>query len=203
MVGGLGGGVKSGGAGRTKATTRTPAGWVNTGRMPMPLAWVGDRYSLGMAENPFEILGLAARFDLSGAQIEAAYLARAAAVHPDLYGGDDAEAARASARLNDARRAVEDAERRANVLLAVLGGASKEQDKSLPPGFLMEMMEIRQEIEGAAGNEAEMTKWKAWAGEQRSGYMKRVGELFERGDLKAVRMELNAWRYIERLIEQV
>ena len=83
-------------------------------------------------------MGLARRFDITAAEIRRAYLQRAAAVHPDLAGDDAGEAA---AALNRAKMVLENPERRANALLALLGGPAKEQDKSLPPGFLMEMMD--------------------------------------------------------------
>lgn len=168
------------------------------------------RYSRGMNGDAFAILGLGRRFVLSPGEIEAAYLSRAAAVHPDLLGGDEDEAARASARLNDAKRVIEDPERRANALLELLGGPTKEQDKSLPPGFLMEIMETRQEIEAAEGDPARIAHWRAWASDQRDEYQKRVAALFDKAGpkpepaaLRAIRTELNAWRYIERLIEQI
>lgn len=163
-----------------------------------------------MTSDAYEILGLPLKFSLAAGELEGAYLSRAALVHPDLVGDDPDEAARLAARLNDAKRTLEDPERRANALLAKLGGASKEQDRSLPAGFLMEMMETRQEIEAAAGDPARTAHWRAWASEQRAGYQARIGVLFERACsaptpdvLLAIRTELNAWRYIERLIEQL
>lgn len=113
------------------------------------------------------------------------------------------------ARLNDAKAVLEDPERRANVLLQLLGGASKEQDKSLPEGFLSEMLEARQRMEEEieAEGDAARRRWEEWAGERRAEYAARVGGLFQRGSdpetLRAIRVELNAWRYIERLIEQI
>jgi molecular chaperone HscB len=159
-------------------------------------------------ENPFQVLGLPERFDLDGAAVQRGYLSRAAQVHPDVV-GDEEEAAVRAAQLNRARAVLLNDERRANALLEVLGGPGKEQDKSLPDGFLMEMMETREAIEAAVegGDEAERARWVGWAEEQRKAYTARVGELFRGGTgqerLRTVRRELNAWRYIERLIEQL
>src|SRR5205085_5199949 len=136
-------------------------------------------------------------------------LARAAAAHPDLGGGDDAE--HQSALLNRAKASLEDPERRAGALLARLGGPGKSEDKSLPAGFLMSMMETREAVEEAlAGKDPrERQKWEAWATEQRGEYRRRVAALFDSlgasrdaATLRAIRQELNASRYIERLIEQ-
>ena len=157
-------------------------------------------------ENPFQALGLPQRFDLDPTAVERAYLARAARVHPDVV-GDEEEAAVQAARLNRAKAELLNDERRANALLVALGGPA--QDKSLPDGFLMEILETREAIESAvsSGDEAEREKWTRWAEEQRREYAARVGELFNAGtgpeQLRAVRRELNGWRYIERLIEQL
>lgn len=147
----------------------------------------------------FDILGLEPRFDLTAGEVRAAYLARA--------GGDEA-----GAELNAAKVALMDAETRANLLLHRLGGPSKEVSRDLPPGFLMSMMEAREELEAAsaARDAAGVEKWRVWAEGARDGHVARVGALFaslgpkpDGAALSAVRRELNAWRYIERMLEQI
>lgn len=169
---------------------------------------------LGMADDPFETLGLSPRFDLTADEVERAYLARAALCHPDLVSGNAeqaADAARLSSGLNGARAALADPESRANALLARLGGAAQ-GSKDLPDGFLMEIMETRMEVESAAesGDAAELARWRAWAAEERRGYIERLGVMFaalgasgDAGALRAIREQLNAWRYIERMLEQI
>jgi curved DNA-binding protein CbpA len=92
-----------------------------------------------MLQDPFDALGLPASFDLDQGEIERAYFARSAAVHPDVAAGDD-EAQRRMTILNQAKRTLDDPERRADALLIRLGGPPREQDRSLPPDFLMEIM---------------------------------------------------------------
>lgn len=166
------------------------------------------------ASNPFALLGLPPRFDLNAAEINAAHLRRAAALHPDLADAaqDDDESSRLAAELNDAKHQLIDPERRANALLALLGGPSKEQNRSLPDGFLMHIMETREEVEAAAQSKdpQRVVAWNQWAQSQREEYTARVSELFRAlsnpptpAQLAAIRTQLNAWRYIERLIEQL
>jgi molecular chaperone HscB len=164
-----------------------------------------------VSEDAFDVMGLPARFDLEGADIQRAYLSRAAAIHPDLATGHD-EADVRSAILNRSKALLEDPERRANILLERLGGPGKSQDKSLPPGFLMGIMETREQIEEALASKdaGQREEWEAWAQEQRGEYQRRVAGFFEAAGqsrdpetLRAIRQELNAWRYIERLIEQL
>ena len=161
--------------------------------------------------DPFSILGLPRTFDIDTGAVRRAYLARSSEVHPDLAAGDP-EAARGMAALNEARAVLENPEKRANALLALLGGPRSDQDRSLPEGFLFEIMETRQEIEGAVkeGRPEERGRWERWAEEQRRAATEEVSRLFSAlssppgaGELGAIRTRLNAWRYIERLIEQL
>jgi molecular chaperone HscB len=159
--------------------------------------------------DPFAVLGLARRFDLDESEIERAFLARLGGVHPDLAGED---ASLDAAVLTEARATLADPERRAVALLAVLGGPSASQDRSLPDGFLMEMMELRETVEAELGEGGDArARWGAFAEARRSEHQRRVASLFEATAasnnrpelLSRVRLELNAWRYTERLIEQL
>lgn len=116
-----------------------------------------------------------------------------------------------AAFLTEARSVLADPESRANVLLSLLGGPAASEEKSLPDGFLMEMMELRSTIEDdlAEGEHARL-KWESFAAERRAAHIGRAAALFrETGDrpgndlLRTIRTELNAWRYTERLIEQL
>jgi len=159
--------------------------------------------------NPFELLGLPIQFDLEPTSIERAYLSALRTAHPDAGGQSDGPDA---ASLNAARLMLLDHEKRANEYLSCLGGPSASELKDLPDGFLMEMMTLRQEIEEEieADGEAARSTWESWASEQRADYMTQINALCSRADsdadseaLREFRVVLNAWRYIERLIEQL
>lgn len=163
-----------------------------------------------MSPNPFRTLGLPERFDLAPGAVERAYLARIAALHPDLAGGVDSdEQDRLAAALNDAKSELLDAERRAEALLAVRGGPDKSEDKALPPGFLMEILEVREEMEAdlAADAAGARMKWDAWAAERRAGHAAELGPLLDAAPtpegLRRARHVLNQWRYVERLLERL
>lgn len=158
--------------------------------------------------DPFKALGLLPTFDLDTAQVERAYLARVASAHPDL--GLDAESeGDEAAGLNDARRTLLDPESRAAAMLHSLGYTG--EDKSLPDGFLMEIMEVRMEFEQAVMDEdaQQIAKWRNWAADRRREWIDTISALFrehaasgDRALLARIRESLNAWRYIERMIEQ-
>jgi molecular chaperone HscB len=105
-----------------------------------------------------------------------------------------------------------DDEQRANTLLALHGGPAKEQDKSLPDAFLLEIMQIREDMQAAlAGADAgERQRIEHLASDRRAQYVAAVRAMFaslgqppQPEHLAAIRRELNAWRYIERMLEQL
>jgi len=163
--------------------------------------------------NPFAILNLPIRFDLDAVAIERAYLAGLTSVHPDAGGDRDAGTPGAdAATLNKARKVLLDGEQRANALLGLLGGPAAADCKDLPDGFLMEMMTKRQTIEEEieSGESDSRANWEQWARSERQQYSDQALGLFEANTpettgegLTQIRVLLNAWRYIERLIEQL
>jgi molecular chaperone HscB len=153
--------------------------------------------------DPFQVLGLPAKFDLTPASIERAYLTRIALLHPDLGEVDE----RAAAALNDAKAELLDEERRAEALLAKLKGPGKSEDKSLPPGFLMEMMEIRETLESdlqSSPSEARV-RWSAWVADRKAEHRAALTTMFAATPppLGEIRKTLNQWRYVERLAEEL
>ncbi|HZW08577.1 MAG TPA: iron-sulfur cluster co-chaperone HscB C-terminal domain-containing protein [Phycisphaerales bacterium] len=165
----------------------------------------------------FEILGFRPRFDLDPAAVQRAYLSAVALCHPDLAGDDPdraADAARRAAALNGAKAVLLDPEARARALLERLAVPAAGDERELPQGFLAEILETRMAAEEAraAADRESILRLRAWAASERERYSRRIAELFDelgRGGAdrseraRDIRRELNAWRYIERMIEQV
>lgn len=165
-------------------------------------------------ENAFQVLGLPIRFTITRAEIESAYLKAIAAAHPDIANLSFDDHPDPAAKLNIARDTLLNSETRANLVLALLGGPTKQQYKSLPDGFLMDIMEAREQIDEAIATKdpAALTTWRTWALEQRQTYESSLATQFDeiaqstqnrQALLNQSRATLNAWRYIERMIEQL
>jgi molecular chaperone HscB len=165
---------------------------------------------------PFDILGVPRRFDLDLADLERRFVALSSEHHPDRHTDpiDQADAAEKSSEIGHAYRTLADPESRADALLALRGGPAKGDDQSLPPELLTEVMEVREALEEAieAQDEAELARLRRWAESQRDDRLSRVGELLDAGDAeapldaeagKAVRLELNALRYAQRMLDQM
>jgi molecular chaperone HscB len=114
--------------------------------MPTENSPSSDPQSHALADDPFAILGIDPAFDLDLRVLRARWMKAAAQVHPDVAG-----ASHASARVNDAFRALSHPLSRAEALLSKFGlWALAEQDevkRALPVGFLVEMMEFREEVD--------------------------------------------------------
>jgi len=84
---------------------------------------------------------------------ELAYLKLSRALHPDFHGADDdavkERALRNSALLNEAWRTLEDDQHRAEYLLELHDPGVLDRHKKLSPQFLMEAMEVSEELDDA------------------------------------------------------
>jgi molecular chaperone HscB len=101
----------------------------------------------------FHRLGLPRRFVVDAGELERAYLARSRAVHPDYHlagsAADLGASLELSAAVNEAYNTLRDPLARAEHLLALEGGPGASEQKQMPPEFLAEMLEAREEIEQA------------------------------------------------------
>ncbi|MAE62219.1 MAG: Fe-S protein assembly co-chaperone HscB [Planctomycetaceae bacterium] len=166
--------------------------------------------------NPFTLLGLQPRFDLDPQQLQRAFLKAGAANHPDRFTDPDEqdEAVRRSAQINAAHRQLKDPLDRAQILLDLLGSSNQTDGQALPDGFLFEMLEIREQVSDAqdADNQPQLEQLKQWAQQQRDQHLKTIAQHFDDAlaantltdpVAQQINIQLNALRYIERMIEQL
>jgi len=117
---------------------------------------------LDFSRNHFDLLGLPVRYGMDAAALDAAYRALQTEVHPDRFaGGSDADkrlALQASARVNEAYRALKDPVQRAQYLLSLNGvDAVGDTDTQLPLDFLERQLERREEASEALAKADEHT----------------------------------------------
>src|SRR5262245_30540129 len=108
-----------------------------------------------MSSDPFETLGIAARFDLDLKAVELRHRELSKALHPDRYAGAPAAERRLglgkAIEVNEAWRVVRDPVKRAEALLRRAGVAVGETNEPKPSAeLLMEMMESREALGDAA-----------------------------------------------------
>ena len=164
---------------------------------------------MSSAPDPFERLGVPAAFELDPAVLRERVIRLSLRLHPDRA-PDPVTAelnTRELAAINEAARVPENDERRAEALLALRGGPSASDDRTLPGGFLESILAVRMDLEHAlsVGDEQGTATLEAWACDRRTSHGSTVASLFDgkESGLTAIRHELNIWRYIERMIAQL
>jgi molecular chaperone HscB len=174
---------------------------------------------IARARDHFELFGIERKFDIDERALQRTLNTLSRLTHPDLVShGPDQQlrAVELSAKVNEAHRTLTDPEARANYLLELLGGPSKEQDKALPDDFLMEMMTVREELADAQMSEDTrvLERFETDARQRRERHLQNVASLFSQihsGDRSSgtrelfarIRVELNCLRYVERMLEQI
>lgn len=162
--------------------------------------------------NPFAMLGLPVAFDLDVEAVRRAYLTRAAAIHPDRETDPmlQAELTEKAAELNAAHTTLHDPIARAEAILAVrhpelVQGEDSAGTTSLPPQFLAEVMEIREEVDDAEGEARDAAVQQAldWAQSRMDQDLIELADLLEQDDAKGARQKLGMLRYTRRLIDQL
>lgn len=168
-------------------------------------------------QTAFDILILPVTFDVDEKLLHKRMIELAAANHPDRFEDplDQADAAERSATINHAYRQLKDPQSRAQLILGLLAKSCELDEKALPPNLLMEMMEIREEMEEAisSNDTPVLAKLRQWAGDEQTQYLKTLSEQLAKAlsgedDSRAqavqqAQVSLNCLRYMSRMLEQM
>jgi molecular chaperone HscB len=165
---------------------------------------------IDFSRNHFDLLGLPACFRIDAAALERAYRALQSDVHPDRHvGGTDAEkrlALQASARVNEAYRALQDPVARAEYLLHLRGvDVRTETDNALPVAFLTQQLERREDAEEAADaqDEPRLAALVDAVRADAAGLQTEVEAALDAGDLERGRRRVRELRFLTHLIEDL
>lgn len=163
----------------------------------------------------FTLLGLPRRFALERAQLDTAWKALQAKVHPDRFAAEGGAAQRLAmqwaVRVNEAHQRLKDPLKRAAYLCELAGAAVQAHDNTAMPGdFLMQQMTWREALDDA-GNAAEVEALSSEVTAQRRERLARVGELLDgptagtdaTAQAALAAQEVRALMFIDRLLEEV
>ena len=166
------------------------------------------------APDPFAALGLEPRYDVDPRALEDRFRQLSREVHPDRFAAAPAsERAQALVRtraLNDAYQLLRRPQRRAEALLARRGVVISDRE-TLEPAFLMEILELREELAGAraARDSAAVARLAAaMRARQRAlldGLTPRFAALGGPDDaaaLAAIKRDLITLRYVDRYLDE-
>jgi molecular chaperone HscB len=158
-------------------------------------------------DDPFALLGLAPAYDVDLAALERAFFERSKQLHPDRVAGAPAaervaQLSRARA-LNDAYQLVKRPVARAEYLLARAGVTIGDNER-LDPTFLMEILDLREELAEAraAGATARVEALQHAMQARRTEALAALPALFAAGELPAIKDRLILLRYVNRYLEE-
>jgi molecular chaperone HscB len=165
--------------------------------------------------DPFETLGVDARFDLDLGALERRHRDLSKALHPDRYAGAPAAERRLALGraidVNEAFRALRDPLRRAEALLRRAGvPVGEEASRAVPESLLMEMMEAREELADAS-RAKDVVRIRALGGQmeaRRDHLLARLGQTIDAAQGDAARSRgalplLSELRYVRRFLDEV
>ncbi len=159
------------------------------------------------SSSAFELLGLPARFDLDPGVIEQAFFDRSKELHPDRFASAPAAervaALSRSRALNDAYQTLKKPVPRAEYLLARAGVTIGDNER-LDPTFLMEVLELREELAEAraASRTPQIERLRGVMAERRKAAVDRLAGLFAANELAQIKEQLILLRYLDRYLEE-
>ena len=113
-------------------------------------------------ENYFKLLGLPVSFDINKELLNSNYHDIQKAVHPDNFANaSDLErrlSVQKAAQINDALETLKNPLRRSIYLLSLYGIELTENDTSIDPAFLMEQMELRENLSQVGSKDDPLTE---------------------------------------------
>ena len=153
----------------------------------------------------FELLGLPAQFDLDPDVIERAFFERSKEVHADKFASAPAAervvALSRSRALNDAYVAIKKPVARAEYLLARAGVPIGDNER-LDPVFLMEILELREELAGSRDKPDVVARLQKDMKSRRDTAVGELAALFAANDLPAIKRTLIVLRYLQRYLDE-
>jgi molecular chaperone HscB len=166
---------------------------------------------IDFSRNYFDLFGLPATFRFDAAVLDGAYRQLQSEVHPDRFaGGSDAEkrvALQASARVNEAYRALKNPVQRAQYLLRMHGvEAVSETDTALPLEFLERQLERREQAAEAqaAGDVRTLSSLLADARAECQGLEDVLAQVLDdERAFAAARMQVRELTFLTKLAEDI
>lgn len=159
--------------------------------------------NLNLQSNDFELFGLPATFAQDAQAIDARWKELQREAHPDRFAAQGPAAQRIamqwSVRINEAYKRLKDPLRRAAYLCELRGAAvDAENNTAMPPEFLMEQMEWREELEEARSTE-DLDRLEEQLHRTRREMLNEVQQLLDaRNDAPAAVQKVRALMFIER-----
>jgi molecular chaperone HscB len=158
----------------------------------------------------FELFDLARGFDIDAGDLDARWKARAAAVHPDRFGGVSEAQKRVamqwSAQINEAYRVLRDPLRRAQYLCELAGHpVANQPNVGMDLAFLGQQMQWREELEDvrASADLDSLAVLKTAIEVDRQTRQTLTANLIAQGQWPDVLESLREWMFVEKFMQEI
>ena len=156
----------------------------------------------------FELFGIARRFALDAAALDAQWRALQGEVHPDKFAAQGAAAQRVAmqwaVRVNEAYRRLKDPLQRAAYLCELNGAAIEaENNTAMPTSFLMQQMEWREALDEARTIDAAETIHAQTSAYRRQALAQLQQTLDVAHDHTAAAQQVRALMFVERFAHDI
>ena len=163
---------------------------------------------ISLQANDFELFDVPVRFAQDRAQLDTRWKALQREAHPDRFAAEGTAAQRVamqwSVRINEAYQRLKDPLKRAAYLCELQGApVQAENNTAMPPAFLMQQMEWRENLEDTATAQGLKALADQVAAEQRR-VQQTLGDLLDVAKDPALAVgQVRALMFIERFIQEV
>lgn len=153
----------------------------------------------------FALFNLPQTTEIDGDKLRAQYQRLQAAAHPDRFaGGGDGEklaAQRMASRINDAFAVLQNPLSRAAYLLELRGvRVFAEDNTAMPPDFLMQQIEWREQLEDAENGARDSLLAEIAA--ERDATRRAADSFLQNDDLDAATDAVRKWKYLEKMLAE-
>ena len=161
-----------------------------------------------LQSDDFELFGLAQRFEQDRAELDARWKDLQRQAHPDKFADQGAAAQRIamqwSVRINEAYQRLKDPLKRAAYLCELHGApVNAENNTAMPPAFLMQQMEWREELDEAQSAE-DLQKISQQVQQARRSMLQNIERLIDTQQAFAEAVaQVRALMFVERFEEDV
>lgn len=181
-----------------------------------PIVCIGCHtlYPVPQSADHFTLLGVERTYDLDESALAASFRSIARNVHPDRFADQSEQmrtlATRLSAEVNRAYQVLRDPVLRADYLLELAGGPSAAEEREAPGELLMEVMELREELEQARarGDRTALERLQQALRTRRrrkleeiAGFARQIDAADERAR-RSMRRALNSMKYFDNLLAE-
>lgn len=164
--------------------------------------------TLSLQSTDFEIFGLAPKFEVDRAALDARWKELQSEAHPDRFAAADALSQRVamqwSVRINEAYQRLKDPVKRASYLCELNGAAIEaESNTAMPAAFLMQQMQWREDLEEAS-SVADLEKMADDVAQSRRAMLEGLrASADDLGNYAALAQQVRALMFVERFARDV